>query len=298
MREEHSPQIEGKKLLWVTLLNITITIAQTVGGFLSNSLALLSDALHNLGDTFAVFIAYIAHRVSKRETNSKKTFGYKRIEILAALLNAVILIGICIYLFIEAYHRFFDPSPVKGLLMLIVAIIGLLVNLYSVVILHKDAGKNINIKAAYVHLIGDTLSSFVVIIGGILIYFFSIYWVDPLITILIGIYILKEAFHILKQTVEILMQFTPSGLDIQKIKSRLEAISNINNVHHIHAWNLSDQDIHFECHADLNKDLHVSEADNIRFNMEKVLINEFNINHVTIQIEYKCCDNTSMVTSR
>jgi cobalt-zinc-cadmium efflux system protein len=297
MLEDRSPRIEEKKLLWVTLLNITITIAQTVGGILSNSLALLSDALHNLGDTFAVFIAYIAHRVSKRETNPQKTFGYKRVEILAALLNAVILIGICIYLFVEAYHRFLDPSPVKGLLMLIVAIIGLLANLYSVLLLHKDSGKNINIKAAYVHLIGDTLSSFVVIIGGVLIYFFNIYWVDPLVTVLIGIYILKEAFSILKQTVEILMQFTPSGLDIQKIKTRLEGISHIDNLHHIHAWNLNDQDIHFECHVDLTSDLQVSEADSIRLNMENVLLEEFNIKHVTIQIEYKCCDNTNMVTS-
>ena len=165
----HHHAVNEKNLLITTLLNLIITVAEFTGGMISNSLALVSDALHNLSDTFATFIAYVATIISKKHANTKKTFGYKRIEILAALLNATILIVICIYLFREAWIRWNNPEPIKSMIMLVVAMIGLLANIFAVIILRKDAGKNINVRAAYVHLIGDSLSSVVVIFGGVLI---------------------------------------------------------------------------------------------------------------------------------
>jgi cobalt-zinc-cadmium efflux system protein len=293
---------EGKNternLLFSVLLNLVVTIAEVVGGLFSNSLALLSDALHNLGDTSAIFIAFLANRISKKEGTNKKTFGFKRIEILAALFNAIILVVIIIYLFIEAWHRLRNPMPIKGLVMLIVAVIGLLANLFSVLLLKKHSEQSINIRAAYLHLIGDTISSFVVIFTAILIYFFNIYWIDPLVTFILGIYLLWETYRILKVALDILMQATPPGLDLNQVKEALETLPAIDNIHHVHAWNLSDQEIHFECHVDLISDIRISETEIIRDAINEILKKKFRITHVTIQYEYNCCADKNMIHTR
>lgn len=291
----HLPVNEGN-LLVATLLNLVITLVEAAGGILSNSLALLSDALHNLSDTFATFIAYLATRIGKRKANSKKTFGYKRVEILAALLNAVILIVICFFLFREAYERLKEPQEIKSLVVIIVAMVGLGANVLAVALLRKDSRKNINIKAAYVHLIGDSLSSVVVILAAVAIQLFNVYWVDPLITILIGIYLIRESFLILKEAVNILMQSAPGGLDIQKIKSKIEDYPEISNIHHLHAWALTDREIHFEAHVELADDLKVSELDSIQSKIEDLLKTRFNIKHTTLQFEFNSKHNKNLIT--
>lgn len=287
--------IRRKRLLWATLLNLIITVAEVIGGILSNSLALLSDALHNLGDTIAVFLAYVANRIAGIKSSPTSTFGYKRIEIIAALFNAVVLIVITIYLFIEAYNRFINPSEIKGAIMLGVAIVGFLANLVAVLLLHSDSSSNINVKAAYLHLLGDTLSSVAVIAGGILILFFDLYWIDPLVTVLIGIYILYEAVKIIRESLGILMQITPKDLDLKEIKEEVEKINNVKNIHHIHAWKLTDQQVHFEAHVDLSRDVRVSEAEKIREQIETLLVEKYTVHHVTLQIEYGCNDSKSMI---
>ena len=218
----HHTEPNKKNLLISVLLNATITIAEFIGGLLSNSLALLSDAVHNLSDTLAIIISYIAMIIGKKDSTTKNTFGYKRIEILAALFNAVVLIVISVYLFYEAYQRFLNPEPIKSTLMFIVAIIGFLGNIISVLLLHRDSSHNLNIRAAYLHLIGDTLSSVGVIIGSILIYYRNITWIDPVLTILIGLVIIKATWGIIKETIEILMQASPAGLDLIEIRKELE----------------------------------------------------------------------------
>lgn len=289
---------QEKNLLVSTLLNLTVAVAEIIGGLLSNSLALISDALHNLGDTSALFIAYVATLISRREHTNKKTFGYKRIEILAALFNAIILVVIIVYLFFEAYDRLISPEPVKGLIMFIIALIGFMANLFSVVLLKKMSGKNINIRAAYLHLLGDTVSSVIVIATAVLIYFFELYWIDPLVTFVLGIYLLKETYSILKEALDILMQATPQGLDLREVKQSLESIPEIDNIHHVHAWNLNDQDIHFECHIDLKSDLKLSETEHIKTAIFEILKHRFNISHITIQYEYNCCEDKNMIHSR
>lgn len=286
---------DGKNLLWATLLNVLITIAEIAGGILSNSLALLSDAFHNLGDTIAVALAYFANRFGKRSANERKTFGYKRIEILVALFNALILIIITLFLFREAWHRFKNPEEIKGLLMFVVACIGLVANLVAVLLLKRDSAANINIRAAYLHLLGDTFSSVAVIIGAILIYFFNWFWIDPLITVLIGIYIIKEAINILREAVDILMQATPRNLELEEIKHELEEIAGIDNIHHVHIWNLTDSQIHFECHVDVASDMPISETTFLRSKMETLLKNKFGVSHVTIQVEYNCCEGKQLI---
>ncbi|MGE0090846.1 MAG: cation diffusion facilitator family transporter [Bacteroidales bacterium] len=297
--EQHHNEPNKRNLFISVLLNAIITIAEFIGGFLSNSLALISDAFHNLSDTMAIIISYIALVIGKKDATKKNTFGYKRIEILAALFNSVVLIAVSFYLFYEAYNRFLDPEPIKGTLMFVVATIGLAGNLISVLLLHKDSSHNLNVKAAYLHLLGDTLSSVGVIIGSALIYFWNFTWIDPLLTVLIGLIILKSSWVIIKETVEILMQASPSNLDLELIKSELEKHPSIINIHHIHAWRLSDTITHFQCHADVSENMSIKEADRIRNELESILKNQFQIDHVTIQFEYDfCADKQAIKVSR
>jgi cobalt-zinc-cadmium efflux system protein len=284
-RNYHHP-VNEKNLLVATLMNLLITVLEFAGGILSGSLALLSDALHNLSDTFATLIAFLATLIGKRGANQRKTFGYKRMEILAALLNAVILIVMSFFLIREAYERWNDPRPINSMIMMVVAMIGLLANVFAVVILKKDATKSLNVRAAYMHLIGDTLSSVVVIIGGILIQIFKIFWIDPLITLLISIYIIREAFVILKESANILMQSAPDHLDLEKVKRKVELVPQVHNIHHIHAWMLTDHEIHLEAHVELEKDLKLSEVKKKQSEIEQILQRDFRVSHVTLQFEF------------
>jgi len=279
-------------------LNGLITLVQVAGGLISGSLALLSDALHNFSDTLAILLSYLALKWGKKPSDRDKTFGYKRIEILTALFNGVVLVGISFFLFFEAWERFSSPRPVKSGLMLIVAIAGLMANLAAVLLLKRDSHSNLNVKAAYLHLLGDTLSSVGVVAGALLIMFFELYWVDPLLTVLIGAYIIREAWTVIRDTVRILMEARPPDLDLDDIRRNLTAHPMIDNVHHLHLWQLSDQQVHFECHADLREDLPVSRADGVRMELEKILQEHFRIQHVTIQMEYGACGEKDMIFSR
>ena len=205
------------------------------------------------------------------------------------------MIIICVFLFVEAAKRFRHPEPINGVLMVIIASIALFANFLSLAFLKKDKDKNLNVKAAYTHLLADTLSSFAVLFGGILIFYFKIFWIDPLLTFLIGIYIFKETWYILKQAYLILLQATPDNLDLTKLKTTIESFNEIDNVHHIHAWKLNDSQIHFECHADLKENYRVNETENILQKIKTKLKTEFNIAHTTIQFEYNSCNDKSVI---
>lgn len=285
----HTNNLRGKKLLWVALLNFSITLVQIIGGLISNSLSLLSDALHNLGDSSAIFIAFLAGKKSHKAPDEQNTFGYKRIEILAALFNAVVLISICVFLFFEAYERFMNPQPIKGKIMFVVATFGLLANLISVLVLSKDKDHSLNVKAAYLHLMGDTLSSVAVIIGGIAIWLYDAFWIDPLITVLVGMYILYHTWGVVKQTVDILMQSTPSDINIKELKQKVEKIDEIENIHHLHVWKLDDKQIHLEAHINLKNNVDMLKMMQIKEKVEYLLKEHFHINHIVLQVGYNCC---------
>ena len=298
MSHKHSHKSkEGKNLFITLLLNFFISFVEIIGGIFSNSLSLISDALHNFSDGFAMLISYVALRISKRDPNFRNTFGYQRVQILAALFNSVTLIIICIFLLYEAYQRFLSPEEIKSMPMLIVALIGLFANLLGVILLKGHSKNNLNIKSAYLHLIGDTFSSIAVIIGGILIYFFQIYWVDPLITVLISLYIIKETILILLETYHILMQSTPKNIDIMQISKDIRQIKNVNDIHHVHVWSLSDKKTHFEAHINLVQDLKTSECKQIIKDIEHLLNQNHHINHVTLQMEYEFCKDKTIISN-
>lgn len=287
--------MSSAKLLWVSLLNFAITLVQIVGGIFSNSLSLLSDAIHNLGDSSAIFIAFLAGKKGEKKADARHTFGHKRVEILAALFNAVVLIVICIYLLFEAYERFVHPEPIKGKIMLIVATFGLLANLISVLVLQKDKNHNLNVKAAYLHLLGDTLSSVAVILGGVAIWKWHILWLDPLITALVSLYIIYHTWSVLVQTVDILMQAVPKDIDLQEIKKAVEAHTDIDNLHHLHVWKMDDNQIHLETHINLKNNIDMVKMMQIRQEIEQLLRERFSIAHITLQIGYECCQGNQQL---
>ena len=293
----HATDLHGKKLLWVTVINVGIMVMEVIGGLISNSLALLSDAVHKLGDCFSLVLAYIANRVGRKKANYRNTFGYKRIEILAALFNALLLVGICVFLVIEAYERFMDPEPIRGGLMLVVAAIGLVADWICVLILNKNKKENINVKAAYLHLLGDTLSSVAVIAGGITIVLWGIEWVDPVITVLVSIYLIYHTWGVLKESVDILMQAAPSDIDLDKIQKSLEALPEVANIHHIHIWRLTDSKLYFECHVNVAQNIDMLQMQVIRQKMEAILHEQFSVDHTTMQFEYQCCAGKGLIVS-
>ncbi len=282
----HNKEVSLNKLLFTIFLNLVITLAQIVGGIISGSLALISDAIHNFSDSVSVILAYFAQVLSRKPSTRKSTFGYKRAEILAAFINAVSLIGISIYLVFEAVDRFINPQAVDVAWMFWLGLLGLFANGISVVVLNREKDKNINIKAAYLHLVGDALTSVAVVMGAVLIWLFQIVWVDAAVTILISIYLFVHTLHLLKESVTILMQMSPADLDVEAIKNRLMQIEMLHDVHHIHIWNLTDKLIHFECHINLKNDLKVSETNAIFEKVRKILYDDFDIEHTTIQFEF------------
>jgi len=281
--------LSGKKIFWVTVLNATITIAEIIGGVLSGSLALLSDAVHNFSDTVAIALSYVANRIAQKPKDAKKTFGYKRVEILAAFINASILLALSIVLIFEAVKRWQSPESINGTLMIIVASIGLVANLVSVFLLEKDSHENLNIKSSYLHLLSDTVSSLGVLVGGIAIMLWGVVWIDPLITILISLYIIRETWHVIRTTVDILMQ-SSAPLDYEAIKRDIEKIDKVKNIHHVHSWMTNEKTIYFEAHIDM-EDMPLSEAEQIYDKIEHFLLEHHGISHVTLQAEVdKCCD--------
>lgn len=290
----HGPETSEKNLFITMLLNFLITAAEIIGGIISGSLSLISDALHNFSDGIAIIISYIAIRLSKKPKTFKYTFGLKRAEILAAIINASTLIIISFFLIKEAVLRFYNPSTITGSIMLITAALGLAANLIGTLLLKKGSEGNINLRATYFHLLSDAVSSLAVIIGAAFIIYFKIYWIDPLLTILISIYILKETYEIIKESIEIVMMSSPHGIDLKKLTKNVEEIPGIKNIHHVHLWKLNDNDTHFEAHIEV-EDMLVSTTSKILSQIESLLNSNYGINHTTLQFECNICETKFIV---
>ncbi|NOZ73850.1 MAG: cation transporter [FCB group bacterium] len=293
---ETNGEVSGIRLLITLILNLTITVAEIIGGLLSGSLSLISDALHNFSDGIAVVISYIAIRLKRKPKSAHFTFGIKRAQIIAAIINAGVLVAISFYLLVESYNRFVSPQPIEARLMITVATIGLIANTVGTLLLRPGAKENMNIRSAYLHLLSDAVSSVGVILGGTAIYFWNITWVDPLLTVLISVYITRESYQILKAALEIVLMASPSHLSIKDINNALLTVKGVNNIHHVHLWQLDEQDIHFEAHLDVADRL-VSETKPLLETTGEILHDRFGINHVTIQFECDSCDEKELLHS-
>ena len=291
----HKENNKESRLIVSAGLNFATTVAQIIGGILSGSLSLISDALHNLSDTVALVISFFAVRLAKRKNTEAQTFGYKRAEILAALFNACALVVVSVFLFKEAFARFFHPHAINSVLMLSVASVGLIANIVSVFLLKAHAHEDLNIRAAYVHLFSDFLSSIAVIIGALVILISKAYWIDPALTILIGVYVLKEGYKIIEESTRILMQHVPKGINLREIQEQIEGINGVKDIHHAHLWAVTERDIHFEAHINVSRDMPVSETCVLVKQVEDALKKQFAITHVTLQIEFNSCKGVPLV---
>jgi cobalt-zinc-cadmium efflux system protein len=291
----HKHEVQGKNLVYSIILNLVITIAQIVGGIISGSLALISDALHNFSDVLSLGFSLIAHKLSRKEATEDQTFGYKRAELITAFVNASTLIIVAFILIYGAIERFFNPKIIESGLVIWLAILGIVVNGGSVLLLQKDAENNINMKSAYLHLLTDMMASVAVLVGGLLMKFFGWFWVDSVMTILIGIYLIVVGYDLLKTSTKMLMLFTPEHIDIKEIVEEVHKISGAGKLHHIHVWHLNDDELHLEAHLDCTEDIKMSEFDDLLHKIEAVLFEKFHINHINIQPEFKKEDSKETI---
>lgn len=293
---EHAhPDLKGRKLLFSILLNILITVAQVIGGLISGSLSLLSDALHNFSDVLSLLVSYIADRYSKKDASISKTFGYKRGEIIAAFVNSATLIIVALYLIYESILRFSDPHIIESNVVIWLALLGIVANGFSVLLLFKESKTNMNMRSAYLHLFTDMAASVAVLIGGLLMKYFQWFWVDSLLTVLIALYLLIMGYDLLKSSFKVLMLFTPDDLNLEKISDLICKFPEIKNVHHMHIWQLNEYETHLEAHLDFHKDVTLSEFDTVLIKVEKLLHDDFGINHVTIQPEHQKDDPKDII---
>jgi cobalt-zinc-cadmium efflux system protein len=288
-------EVKGKNLLFSIFLNSVITVAQVIGGILSGSLALISDALHNFSDVLTLIFSYIANVLSKKKASLDQTFGYKRAELIAAFVNSITLIIVAVYLIFEASQRFSNPQPIKSNLVIWMSILGIAVNGISALLLKKDADHNINMKSAYIHLFTDMMASVAVLVGGILMKLYQIYWIDSVLTFAIAIYLIYVGYDLLKESTKMLMLFTPSNIDIKEIVREVHKISGVNKLHHIHVWHLNDHELHLEAHLDCSDDVKMSEFNILLEKIELILLQKFSINHINIQPEYQKLDSKDFI---
>lgn len=281
---------ERKKLILVSVITGGIFIVEVIGGIVTNSLALLSDAAHMLTHIFALLVSLFALVFAGMPPTLKKTYGFYRLEILAALFNGIALFAITLWIFYEAYHRFKHPEVIDSGMMFIVAAVGLTANIVCAYILMSggsEHGHSLNIKSVIMHLLGDTISSVGVIAGAVIIHYTDWYIVDPLISVLLCILILVWAYKLIMESVDILLEATPKDIDIDKVVASLKQIPGIDSVHDMHVWTITSGMYSMSAHID-TKDMMISETTRLSKEINHVLNEKFKIGHTVIQFGCEC----------
>jgi cobalt-zinc-cadmium efflux system protein len=281
----------GSKLKYSLFLSVSILIAELVGGILSNSLALLSDAGHVTADIIAIGLSWYGVRQAEKASDSRMTFGYHRIGVLVAIVNAATIFLIAAIIIFEAYRRFQSPPEVHSQLMMIVAFVGLAANILVTYWLRKEQSKNINVRSAFWHAAGDALASIGVIIGGAVILLTGQLWVDPLVSVLISVIILWAAWSIFREGVRVLLEATPKDVDVVAMINTLKEIPGVKDIHDVHVWSISPELRAMNGHV-LIEDITTSKAEEIRGQIEKVVKEKYRVGHTTLQMECQKCEST------
>ena len=281
----HHEHGNDKNLIVAISINLFLTFAQFFGGLISGSLALIADAIHNLSDAVSLGIAIFARAIGRKTADEFRTFGYKRAEVIAALINLTLMIIISLYLIYEAIWRFIEPQIISGWIVIIIAGIALIIDLYTSVITYRLSENNMNMKAAFLHNLSDALASIGVVIAGSLILLYEWFWVDSLITMIIAGYILLQTFKMFPNSVNFLMDATPNNISIEDVKTSMSLIEGVEDVHHIHVWNLDEQRVALEAHV-------VTGAESLKDNatikeaIKKSLQEKYDIDHSTLEFEH------------
>ena len=292
VHERHSSITTNQRRLLIALaITGLMTVVELVGGVLSNSLALLGDAGHMFTDTLALGLSLFALTLARRPASQNRTYGFHRAEVLAALTNGAILILISVYIFYEAYQRFVEPPEVRGGLMLTVAAIGLVANLVGILVLRSASRDNLNVRGAFLHMWGDTVSSIGVIAAGIIILLTGWTTADPIISIVIGLLILRGAVALVWESSDILLEAVPKHLDVVRISNAVSRIKGVRDIHDVHLWTITSGMYALSCHV-LIEDQMVSNSTQIVGEINQTLSREFGIGHSTLQLECEECQNS------
>ncbi|YBW40282.1 cobalt-zinc-cadmium resistance protein [Nitrobacter sp. TKz-YC01] len=279
---DHTAGANAKMLGIALALTATYLVAEVIGAFVFNSLALLSDAAHMLTDVAALVIALLAIRIGQRAADDQRTFGYKRFEILAAAFNALLLFAVAIYVLVEAIQRFSEPEPVQSTGMMIVAAIGLVVNLMSMRLLTAGKEASLNVKGAYLEVWADMIGSVGVIIGALAIRFTGWTWVDPVVAVLIGLWVLPRTWVLLRDTINVLLEGVPRGIKLPELRKAIGGLPGVAGVHDLHVWSTTTEDVSCTAHVTLTEG---ADADRVRKAIAGTLDERFGIEHTTIQTE-------------
>lgn len=282
----HHPVASRKQMLWAVILTGSFMLVEVIGGLISGSLALLADAGHMLTDAAALLLAFYAMTLSAKPADSQRTFGYGRLQVLAAYTNGIFLIGLTVWIVWESIQRFYEPNPIQSTTMLIVAVLGLIVNIVVFKVLHSASGSNINVRSAMLHVLGDLLGSVGAIAAALIIWQWGILWVDPLLSIFVSILILRSAYRVIKDSSHILLEGKPQELDTEQIRSDLMELSGVVDVHHMHLWSISEQEPLMTFHALIEDDFLGDDMIDVMLEMLRV---KHGLTHATIQIERSDC---------
>lgn len=290
-QHHHHHDVESmgdRRLGFAIAINILLTVAQVIGGVISGSLSLIADALHNFSDASSLLIAYAARKIGRQPADQFRTFGYKRAEVIAALINLVILVIVGLYLVYEAIWRVFDPQIITGWTVVIVASIALVIDIATAILTYTMSKDSVNIRAAFIHNVSDALSSIGVIIAGSLILLYQWYWTDTLITFLIAGYVLYQAVLLLPKTIHILMEGAPENISLDTVIQEMERVQGVSNVHHVHLWQLDEHRNALEAHVVIND---FNETENIKQLLKSEIEKTFSITHSTLEFEVVHCED-------
>lgn len=282
---DHAHDATGRNIGWAILINIGITIAEVIGGLLSGSLALLSDAGHNLADVISLGLSFVGEKLSGRKATRRHTFGFKRTEIFTALINSVSLVAIAVFIVVEALKRLSAPPELSLGLMLAVATLGLLGNVASMLMVGKNREQNLNVRAAYLHLFYDALSSVAVIVSGLLILLTGWTMLDMAVSLLIAAMVLWSGLGVIKKTVHIFMQGVPDHLEFDSILKDILGVPEVESVHGLHIWSIDSSDVFLSCHVCMRQREGKPDADRIIQDINGVLRQNHHINHTVVQLE-------------
>jgi cobalt-zinc-cadmium efflux system protein len=271
--------------LAITLVFVFVEVG---AGLFSNSLALLTDAAHNFTDVLALALSWWALRLTSQPASHQRTYGYHRAGILAALVNSTTLVIIALGIFSEAYQRFINPPAVQADVLIGVGMIAVLVNVVTALLVRQGAENDLNIRAAFLHLMGDVLSTIGAVIAGVIIRFTNWYWLDPLVSILIGVLIVWSAWKILREAIDILMENTPTDIDMSTLIQDIHSVDGVRGVHDLHVWSITRNMRTLSAHL-VTDNLTISEGASIQTRVNEVLFHKYNVNHATLQLECNDC---------
>jgi cobalt-zinc-cadmium efflux system protein len=290
---DHGGSTTGRRLLLSVIITVAFVIGEAVAGYFSNSLALLSDAGHNFADALALILSWYALWIAQRPSTAQRTFGYHRVGILTALVNAVSLVVIAILIFWEAISRLRHPEPVQSTPMIVVALVAILLNTVISLWLRKAAKHDLNVRSAYMHMLGDAVSAVGVVIAGIVVAFTGASIADPIVSIIIGLLILWSSWGILKESVNVLLEGVPEGMNMETVQRTIGAVHGVLTVHDLHVWTVGSGMICCSCHIMVNEQS-VRSGENVLRAVTEKLENNFGIAHTTIQVEVEGCDPNDM----